>query len=978
MKNFMRNAAVCLAALMLLVCEASCGNLFNMQIPQSVSVKTSAEYNVPLGNASFDMSEILNKEDLLNQLRTSMGSDLDLYEYINASNDVLTFVVHKNLYNVPFDFSQYLGNLNFTDAIEGNSGMDGIAFNQSIELPAVSVNPDPISISFADAIDAIESASFSSPGSVDLTDVPETGTTVDLTGLAGFTAFSVQVSNPYADKVKCSNGSALHVTVTKTDSTPVGDDFQFSMSLVIKNTSTNATVASAASTDVTNGGSITIDLSGKELPSSFTITPSGSLSGGTLGTSHDYELSFAFENTHIAKIEGVHVDAGTPDTSDDIDVGTIAIPAMSIPLSLPEMVGDMTIASNGGAINIVSSAMSGWTGVDVSFDSFSLTGHGLNLDESDLTDGTGSGLINKKLDLSGQTLTQTGSNISVSGSVSIDIDGATLDFGSAGTANKELTINVSGGITKLASVVVNLSSIDGVPTQHHEPFSYDIALPSELTQYVSQITFGEQAGSTGPYYKHDTNGDLDTSTPAEGFGISARYVNSLPEGNTIPIYVKSTLFGMDDTIDLEGQGSSTPQNTSCISYPTVAISDGAHADFEIYLPDSVTLTNLEMGNTYAMGLSDVHLACDWDTVDVDLSSVGSIPLDVDLSSFDIQQLLSNPDIPSFVQDMIDNVQIKELPVYMYAQKPTTGALADLLGTLSVDAEINLSYTDRNGGTHNDDLIGSDPLVFKTPVAWPDGTEIRSTDPVAANLRAANASVHTDLADIINDQPSNMAVTGSVSIGGGTPVTITSATINSLSGSSDPTEISIDMAAVLPFALKLTKQISFEPMTLAFNDWSTSNADLLQRENASSLAEYADYADMIDYVSIVYTGVNNVIPGMKIKVRVTDAESGIDTELNVESGTHALRFTGEEIKNVMTNYPFHPDVVVTMGRDYVDGETASTGYTSSDEELQQQQELYVSRRSLQAGADSLGADVKLTVKMDGDSPITVWGGNANGN
>ena len=156
MKNFMRNAAVCLAALMLLVCEASCGNLFNMQIPQSVSVKTSAEYNVPLGNASFDMSEILNKEDLLNQLRTSMGSDLDLYEYINASNDVLTFVVHKNLYNVPFDFSQYLGNLNFTDAIEGNSGMDGIAFNQSIELPAVSVNPDPISISFADAIDAVQ------------------------------------------------------------------------------------------------------------------------------------------------------------------------------------------------------------------------------------------------------------------------------------------------------------------------------------------------------------------------------------------------------------------------------------------------------------------------------------------------------------------------------------------------------------------------------------------------------------------------------------------------------------------------------------------------------------------------------------------------------------------------------------------------------------------------------------------------------
>ncbi len=967
MKNFIRNAAVCLAALMLLVCEASCGNLFNMQIPQSVSVKTSAEYTVPLGNADFDLTEILNKEDLLAQLRASMGSDLDLYEYI-TNEDVLTFVLHKNLYNVPFDFSQYLGNLNFTDAIEGNSGMSGITFNQSIELPTVSFN-ETMDINFDDMITTLETNAFANPEDVTLNDIPE-GTDLSLDAIPGLTTFTVAVHNGYADSVKCASGTKLHVTVTKTDSTPADSNFNFLLSISIKNSSGN-TIAGISNVNVTNGSEFDIELGGKTLPQDILISPSGSVSGGNVGTTHNYTMSYEFENAHLSRIEGIHTDAGTVDTSDDISISPISIPAMSIPLSLPAIVGDMIIAADGGAINISSSSLSGWSGFSVNFDSFSLTGHGLNLDESDLTAGSGSGLISKKLDLSGQTLTQAGSDISVSGSVSLDVDGATLDFGSNGTSNKKLTITIDGGITKLASAVINLNSIDGVPTENHDPIVVNQALPAELTQYVSKITFGEQQGGTGTYYKHNTEGNLDTNIASEGFGIRAKYVNSLPAGNNIPIYVKSTLFGMDGTINLTGSGSNAQKDTSCINYPTVDLHDGDSADFSIYLPDSVTLTNLQMGSTYTMGLSDVHLSCDWDTVAVDLTSVGDVPLNMDLSDIDIHQLLSSPEIPSFVQDMIDSVEIDSLPVYLYAKKPS-GSLASLLGAIDINANINLSYTDKNGGSRSNVLVNGG-FDFKNPVAWPSGTvtEIRSTDAVANNLKAGSASVARDLADVINDQPSGLSISGSVSLGGGSATTISKATIDSLS-SSEPTEISLDMAAVLPFKLTLTKQLSFKPMTLAFTDWDTSSDDLLQRENASSLAEYAEYADMIDYVSIGYTGVNKVIPDMKIDVRVTDVASGIDKTLHVQSGTHSLEFTGAEIKSVMTNYPFHPDVVVTMGRDYEAGETDSTGYTSNNPVL------CISRKALQAGARSLGADVTLTVKMDGDSPITVWGGKENGN
>ena len=105
MKNFMKKAAVCIFAFGLLFFESACDGLFNMQIPETVSVKTSAEYNVPLGEASYDLSSVFSSDDILSKMRETMGNDVDLYEYI-TNEDVLTYVLHKSMYEIPFDMGE--------------------------------------------------------------------------------------------------------------------------------------------------------------------------------------------------------------------------------------------------------------------------------------------------------------------------------------------------------------------------------------------------------------------------------------------------------------------------------------------------------------------------------------------------------------------------------------------------------------------------------------------------------------------------------------------------------------------------------------------------------------------------------------------------------------------------------------------------------------------------------------------------------
>ena len=132
---------------------SSCDNL---ALPESISIKTSAKYQAPLGTASFDLTKVLSPSAMRETIQNAMGGSAVLYEYIPGSENIdgldpnaLTYLLHYPAYNVPIDMSQYisqmdlagqLGNIeksfdisagseidqSFTDSISAFTGMDSL------------------------------------------------------------------------------------------------------------------------------------------------------------------------------------------------------------------------------------------------------------------------------------------------------------------------------------------------------------------------------------------------------------------------------------------------------------------------------------------------------------------------------------------------------------------------------------------------------------------------------------------------------------------------------------------------------------------------------------------------------------------------------------------------------------------------------------------------------------------------------------
>ncbi len=972
MKNFMKKAAVCIFAFGLLFFESACDGLFNMQIPETVSVKTSAEYNVPLGEASFDLSSLLSSEELLNNMRTSMGGEVDLYEYI-TNEDVLTYVLHKSMYEIPFDMGSYLGNLDLASAL---GGADGISLDQTIELPSVNLSTSK-ELDLSDVLDALTEKIGSAGASFTLSNVAEPAEFGPVEASAFFVSSggspNVEITTGLYDAIKYAAGSKLVIAVTRKDSNELGSDFSFTLEASIPDYSSVVSggfTGASGSTQIKNGGTIELDISGGYIPSTLNVNFDGEASGGDSGKFHEYEISVSLSSgTKIATIYGIHPDNGTSDTSDDIQSEfEFEIPSMNVPLGgMGDIVSSLTIANDGeSVVTIDASSIDGWTGITADISEFSVTGAGLNLTKSDLDVGGNTGLLSKKLDFGGKTLTPNGSDLSVSGKTKVTIeDGAVINFGANGNSNQSVTVSIVGGISKLASVNIDFTKIGGIPTESN-PMELSEEIPAELKKYVTGLDFGYE--SDGKYYKRNTEGD-PTSEESEGFGLRAKYVNTLPAGNNLAISVQSTLFSLDDELTIAG-GTSSKTKTECLEHPTVDFSSASKIDFKVSLPNTQILTNLEMGKSYTISLSDVEFVCDWDRISVNLSSMDAIDLDLDLSSLDIQQMLSSADLPDFVKDFVNSIEFEELPVYFYAQKPDdNSALKKVVEGLNINGTVALSYDDKDSNPHNEDLLNNGSLNFVDPVAWPSGdvTKIKSSDPIASVLNTDSASFNKDLADIINHKPSNLKVTGNISFAGGSSQDVYASTIAELS-SSEPAKIALDVAVVLPLKLKQTKPVIFEPMKLAYDDWETNNMDLLMRENASTYEEYAQYADLIKYVRITSKSMNNVIPNIEISADIQDAESGINKTFAIGSGTSTLDFTGEEIRKVMTSYPFHPDIEVTVGRPLTDEEELTgTGLYASPIMLS------VSRKAFNSDQKALGADVTLSVTMNGDSSITVWGG-----
>lgn len=988
-----------LLALSSVVCLVSCGGLTNPQIPQSVSIATDAQFKANMGTASYDLSDKFGSDALLKKMQDALGSQVGIYDY-NEGNNVLTYMIRYPIYEVPIDIQSYLQNLNL-DEILKSSDM-GLNFTQEVSIPEVTqTGSQTVQIDVASKIRESVSENFSTSYTIavpeGLPSIPgkEQNTSISsILSAAG--AEKITVDSP-AQTIEYETGSAICIDINRVDANALSDDYKFSLSAAIyaKDDTSKTNKLSSANVDARDGGKLLLplDVTGG-IPGDFFIAVDGTVEG-----SHPTDASYA--HAYSMKVSLTHettptVITGIEKSSADLGIESYTIKDMSV--SLAELEGLFKNAEVGeGYLALSAELPAGWKNLKATA-KININGAGLeNLTIADVT--PSSKLIDKKLDLRAKKIDLSlGNEITVTGSVGFEIFGATIDLRSG-----DLKIGYEASITKLNSVVIDLNS--GKYSVIKEKLNYSlptdgskgsVKLPSEMLNYVKSIGFGELAAD-GNHYKHKEDGTLSTEV-SEGFGIKARFVNTLPLQSEINLTLSSAVFNLTGAnaieISIPGNTGDTYEEKTWAAWPSVDFSAldktvDHYVDMSLtaaFENDELKLQDVVMGTSYKIGFELESMLYDFDSVVLNTSDI-AYSGEQSLEGFDLNTMLGGMGI---AKEDIKKLGITSLPVYFYAQTPADdgSALGNLLGGIGISGEVSISYdtttTSADGietkKTETVNLLADadgnvKPIHTVKAVKWPvSGSTIDAAN--CTFTKDGNYSFSfTDannggLAQIISSFPSNLKFTYSIGLtnnGGASEITVYSSMIpkadvtgGSVTTTESATSLKIDMAAILPLSIKIGSDISLDIMELTDSEWNKTNAqkDLLNREDASTYQEYVDYIDSLESFTMSYRmNVEEFISGIELGLSITDEASGLSKNVPViGSGQKEMVIKGEEIKRILTTYPFHPSVKLELPANTIT--IKRSAFIKSDDA---------------AETPKIGVNVGLKIKMDGDTPITVWGG-----
>ncbi|MCR5219011.1 hypothetical protein, partial [Treponema sp.] len=308
MKRFFIKSAKIAALTVWLFSFLSCKDLFNMQVPETVSVATDAEYNVNLGTLKYNLSDSLSTSAITEQMQSSLGDSLELYNYIQDDDDetdedesdILSYVLHYPVYEVPIDIGSYLDDLDFDSVF--SSADFGFNFDQTISVPSVSgSSTSQIGLDFMEEFQSTIDSNLSANGFT-IDTCYEPGIQTELETNHG----SIEIIAE-AERIYYQSGSAVEIIFTKTDSTDCSEDFVFKGKGFLSSDGTNEDLGSSDWVSVKDGGTISIPLDTEDgLPSTFYICLKGSSTGGEALVAHSYEVSIGLSSASaLSKIENV-------------------------------------------------------------------------------------------------------------------------------------------------------------------------------------------------------------------------------------------------------------------------------------------------------------------------------------------------------------------------------------------------------------------------------------------------------------------------------------------------------------------------------------------------------------------------------------------------------------------------------------------------------------------------------------------------
>ena len=431
----MKKIFLLISALITLVFFA-CDDFSGLEIPEKISVKTSARFGIPLGNGDIKIHEKASIEEIQKILddnikkSESEGDENqnkpEVYEYNPPKNDeisesaVMQYIINYPIKEIPLS----IGDKNIE-----NTNLE------KIEIPETKFTAPDFNESISDL-----------------------GFTFDIT-TPNFTEMIVR-------------SGKMKIVIKKTDSTPISEGFSMQARIVLVNANDHSKIIAASDNEeCAPGNTIRLDLAGKPIVQNMYIIVEGSLSGGTLGVTHTYEIEMGPENLQIDKITGL-----TMSHSDLGENGRIYIPKEFELAGLNQSLQEATIEK--GELDFYCKLPEGWSGIKVEKSNFTITG-GVNISNDKFspdTDTPEGYALYKKATLDdlrvvpektytydtssvapGDTSTYTETNISW---LEVAFENATIIFADTSAGEKtELVMSGICSITKLKNIKIKLEDL---------------------------------------------------------------------------------------------------------------------------------------------------------------------------------------------------------------------------------------------------------------------------------------------------------------------------------------------------------------------------------------------------------------------------------------------------------------------------------------------------------------------------------------
>ncbi|WP_296328651.1 hypothetical protein [uncultured Treponema sp.] len=439
----------------------ACDDFSGLEIPEKISVKTGARFALPLGNGDIKIREKASIEEIQRVLddnikkNTSSESETqnkpEVYEYNPpidgkiSESAVMQYIINYPIKEIPLSIGdKNIENTNLEKIEIPETKFTAPDFNESIS--------DTLTIKGGKPFPMVEPAELGPRSISDL------GFTFDIT-TPNFTEMIVR-------------SGKMKIVIKKTDSTPISEGFSMQARIVLVNANDHSKIIAASDNEeCAPGNTIRLDLAGKPIVQNMYIIVEGSLSGGTLGVTHTYEIEMGPENLQIDKITGL-----TMSHSDLGENGRIYIPKEFELAGLNQSLQEATIEK--GELDFYCKLPEGWSGIKVEKSNFTITG-GVNISNDKFspdTDTPEGYALYKKATLDdlrvvpektytydtssvtpGDTSNYTETNISW---LEVALENATIIFADTSAGEKtELVMSGICSITKLKNIKIKLEDL---------------------------------------------------------------------------------------------------------------------------------------------------------------------------------------------------------------------------------------------------------------------------------------------------------------------------------------------------------------------------------------------------------------------------------------------------------------------------------------------------------------------------------------